>query len=195
MAGRGLPVGALLGFAHALCAGEVAVGALGPSAFPDTEASTNVAFGAGRRDVTVFDVRVACAASVSNAVQVAFGRDADGDGDLSPEEADLVLGARAGRWFVEDVAGEARLFEEGRALDGAPCVLRLRVETDASFSPRRARFEDGAGACFAALAAACPPWLFRPDWNLLKVTRRGAGASGEWCRVRCDYRSFWILLR
>ena len=32
-------------------------------------------------------------------------------------------------------------------------------------------------------------------WNLVKVTRRGPVASDELCRIRNDYRSFWISFR
>ena len=86
----------LVSICPVLSAKEIAVGQL-VSDHLDTESSTNVAFNVRRNDVKVFDVRIEQASSVSNCVQVAFGRDADADGDLSPDEADLVLGWRAGR--------------------------------------------------------------------------------------------------
>ncbi|MGN0846460.1 MAG: hypothetical protein ACI4RA_03645 [Kiritimatiellia bacterium] len=179
-----------------LFAGEIAVGPQGASPFPDTEVATNIALNARRDDVRTFDVRVELAVSASNCVQVAFGRDADGDGELAPEETGFVLGWRAGRWFVEDVAGGVRRFESvAPAADGTARFLHMRVETDASFAPRRAAFENDAGACFADIASECPLWLFRRDWNLLRATRRGVVLAGEVCRVRGDYRSFGIVFR
>ena len=37
-----------------------------------------------RNDVKAFGVSMELAGSVSNSVQIAFGRDADGDGNLAP---------------------------------------------------------------------------------------------------------------
>jgi len=178
-----------------LSAREIAVGSQGVSPFLDTEVSTNVSFIVSRNDVKVFDVRIELAASVSNCVQVAFGRDADGDGDLAPEETGLVMGWRAGCHFVEDVAGEMRYFEPEASADGGSRFLHLNVATDSVFVPKQASLENGSGACFADVAAACPSWLFSADWNLLKVTRRGAAPVGELCRIRNDYRSFQVIFR
>ena len=89
---------------------EVVVGTQNGSLFLDTEVSTNVAFNVGRSDAKIFEVKMELSGSVSNCVQVAFGRDADEDGDLAPDEADFVLGWRGGRYFVEDVAGQCRRF-------------------------------------------------------------------------------------
>ena len=37
--------------------------------------------------------------SPTNAVQVAFGRDADADGDLAPEETEVRVGCDCGEWL------------------------------------------------------------------------------------------------
>lgn len=114
----------LISICPVLSAKEIAVGQLVSDCL-DTESSTNVAFNVRRNDVKVFDVRIEQASSVSNCVQVAFGRDADADGDLSPDEADLVLGWRAGRYFVEDVSAEERTFEPNAcrvAYKGVPYI-------------------------------------------------------------------------
>ncbi|MGN0844558.1 MAG: hypothetical protein ACI4QT_04975 [Kiritimatiellia bacterium] len=178
-----------------LSAKEIAVGTQGVSPFPDSEVSTNIAFNASRNDVKTFDVRIELASSVSNCVQVAFGRDADGDGELAPEETGLVLGWRSGRYFVEDVAGENRYFETESVADSGLRFLHLNAAMDSAFVPRRASFKNGLGACFAEIADACPPWLFSAEWNLLKITRRGADSAGELCRIRNDYRFFRVVFR
>lgn len=67
-------------------------------------------------------------------------------------------------------------------------VFDVRIELASSVS-------NSVGACFADIARTCPPWLFRQEWNLVKVTRRGPVASDELCRIRNDYRSFWISFR
>ena len=169
------------------------VGTLAVSPYADTEVWTNIPFGSARTDVKSFEVLMRLAGSASNCVQVAFGRDADGDGDLASEETGLVLGWRAGDWFVEDVPGCRRLRE--RAAGDAPVrVLGLRVLMDDAFVPRAASATNEAGACFAELSAA-PAWLFSADWNLLKATRRGPVPADEWFRADVRPRSFALVFR
>ena len=181
-------------FACPLFAATVRTGVLPQSAFPDTEVWTNVPFGSARPDVKSFEVLMRLAGSASNCVQVAFGRDADGDGDLAPEETGLVLGWRAGDWFVEDVPGCRRLRE--RAAGDAPArVLGLRVLMDDACVPCAASVTNEAGACFAELSAAAPAWLFSADWNLLKATRRGPVPADEWFRADVRPRSFALVFR
>ena len=176
-----------------LLATTVHMGMLPQPAFPDTEVWTNVPFGSARTDVKSFEVLMRLAGSASNCVQVAFGHDADGDGDLAPEETGLVLGWRAGDWFVEDVPGCRRLRE--RAAGDAPVrVLALRVLMDDAYVPRAASVTNEAGACFAELSAA-PAWLFSADWNLLKATRRGPVPADEWFRADVRPRSFALVFR
>ena len=69
----------------------------GASEFADTEVTTNIPVNVFRSDVRGLDVSVELCATPSNNVQVAFGRDADGDGVLAPEESDLVVGWECGR--------------------------------------------------------------------------------------------------
>ena len=184
----------VLGLCPVLSAKEIAVGSL-PSDAQDSEVWTNAAFNAVRDDVRDFGVRIELASSVSNCVQVAFGRDLDGDGDLAVEESALVIGFRDGRCFVEDVAGEVRHFDPSDVSGTGPHFLQMNLRTDAAFVPKCVSFATGSGACFEDLASACPPWLFRREWNLLKVTRRGDPGAQELFRILVDYRSFWITVR
>ena len=84
--------------AAALCASAwgASLPPLPDSPWADTEISTNVAFNAVRSDAREFGVEMSFTGTASNCLQVAFGRDADGDGDLSPEETAMLLGWRAG---------------------------------------------------------------------------------------------------
>jgi hypothetical protein len=65
---------------------HVEVSALPQGEFADTEVSTNVPFRTSKRGVKALDVRIEHAGSESNCVEVAFGHDADGNGDLATEE-------------------------------------------------------------------------------------------------------------
>ena len=78
----------------ASAADRVEVLTLPPSLFADTEVSTNIVVNRRRNDVKAFGVSIELAGSGSNSVQIAFGRDTDGDGNLAPGETALVLGWR-----------------------------------------------------------------------------------------------------
>ena len=73
-----------------------------PSGWADTESSVNVAVtnwpGLGRH----IYLTLAAFATPSNNVQVAFGKDADADGDLAPEETMLCIGVDCGEPFARD---------------------------------------------------------------------------------------------
>ena len=182
-------------FAFCLPAVDVTIGAQPASLLADTEVSTNIAFNATRSDMREFDVRMELSGSVSNCVQVAFGRDEDGDGDLAPEETGLMFGWRGGRYVIEDVCGEARYFEDGVSTDETGRFLHMRVKMDRNMVPKRAAFTNEVGACFAPLTSPVPAWLYREEWNLMKVTRRGVVAADEWVQFVGEYRRFVITIR
>ena len=93
-----------------------------------------------------------------------------------------------------DVAA-GRRYEE--TASGMPGVRRisLSVATDGDLVPVRAGITNETGACFPEIAAGAPRWFFRPEWNLMKVTRRGLDADGAWCRVKSAYNSFRVVVR
>ena len=72
----------------------------GPSEYVDAESCVNVPLpvteGRHIRLTLAFDP------SPTNAVQVAFGRDANADGDLAPEETALRVGCDCGEWSGGD---------------------------------------------------------------------------------------------
>ena len=186
---------ALVGMSLGGMAGEVQIGTLPDAGFLDTEASTNVAFNVWRNDVREFGVRLDFVGSVSNNVQVAFGRDANGDGELAAEETALVLGWRAGNYFVEDVTRGERVYESASTLAGDERFLQLAVRNDGAFRPRRVTLTCETGQCFTTLLMRDLSILFNREWNLFKVTRRGCASADEFCRIRNDYRFFQILVR
>jgi len=180
--------------AAVLAASRIEVSALPASEYADTEVSTNVAFRASRRGVKSLDVRIEYTGSESNCVEVAFGCDADGSGDLSAEEMRLLLGWRGGRRFVEGVAADERIYEDAEPASGRR-FLALSVRTDGNIAPRTAKFTCESGPCFASLAAHPPRFLCDSSWNLVKVVRRGASAADEWCAVENSGPKFELRVR
>ena len=131
----------------------------------------------------------------SNCVQVAFGHDADGDGNLEAVETGFVLGWRGGAYFIEDAAGKNRITE--LAASGVHVDRRfvLSAKLNAHSVPVQVSVSNEYGACFAVLSENIPSWIFNRYWNLMKVTRRGVEATSESIEVECKYKFFRILIR
>ena len=163
--------------------------------FADTEVTTNIPVNVFRSDVRGLDVSLELCATPSNNVQVAFGRDADGDGVLAPEESDLVVGWDCGRWFAEEVATGARTFAE----DGAPTAgnrfLRWRSELDGAGGVSRLAVTNTSGEAFAELSAARPGWACRSSWNMMRLTRRGTDMPAECFDVSFRYNVLHLIFR
>jgi len=152
--------------ASALAVARVVVPQLPPSPYDDTEISTNVTFSAGGEDSRLFSLSLAVDATPSNTLQLAFGQDVNSDGVLEWQETDFLLGWRCGAWFFRDKTAESvalsaqepgqRRLEWRLALnrDRAPCALSA---TDSGLE----------------LGFAVSPGMFRPAWNMMRVTARG----------------------
>ena len=173
----------------------VSVPALSESEFCDTEVFTNVAFNAVRNDARHFGVAMAFMGTESNCVQVAFGHDADGDGNLKAVETGFVLGWRGGAYFIEDAAGQNRITELAASGVHADRRFVLSAKLNAHSVPVQVSVSNECGACFAVLSENVPSWIFNRNWNLMKVTRRGVEAASESVDVECKYEFFRILIR
>lgn len=164
---------------------------LPPVGHGDAESATNVPFAAWQEYAGKFRVSLTCRTTPTNNVQMAFGTDADGDGVLSLEESDLLVGWDCGAWFVQSGFDGGRVESAGGA-DGAQTL-----SYEASLDPRTgapvsaAAVVDGAAA-FPGVDAA---WLHRGGWNMLRLTGRGLAVSGESTEVRVLPDAISIFVR
>lgn len=165
------------------------------SEFADTEVSTNIVMHTSRTDSREVEIHMQLAGTPTNCLEVAFGRDANANGVLDVEETETVYGWRAGRYFIENVIGWNRI--EAVAATNTPCgVIDIRLKNSAEIVPRYFTATCGGEAAFAELATCPPPaWLFRDYWNMVRVTRRGAGTPSEWVRCKFDYKFFRMTFR
>ena len=146
----------------------VTVEAMPPCAYADTEVSTNIAFVVDRAMMTRIEFAVALDATPTNNVEVAIGTDANGDGNLAPEEAAYVFGYDCGRWFTR----------VGELFDCSDCsIVRLNGEgrVERSFVLKMRKLDTA--------------------WNLVKVTRRGCGAACELVKAEGRKPGFKLELR
>ncbi len=149
-------------------------------AYADTETVTNVPFVAWQEHVGKFSFSLTCRTTPTNNVQAAFGTDSDGDGVLSLEESDLVVGWDSGGWFVQNG------FDGERAVSVAGEGDMRPLEWTARLSPRTAipsqiTASAGGVAVFGGVDARI---FYRRTWNMLRLTGRGLADSAESLTVR-----------
>ncbi|MBQ6011025.1 MAG: hypothetical protein IJL17_21015 [Kiritimatiellae bacterium] len=87
----------------ALAASRAVVPSLPEAASPDAEVSTNIALNVNAARLQTLTLSVEFESCVTNEVLVAIGADADLDGDLSVDEADIVFGCDCGAWYRADL--------------------------------------------------------------------------------------------
>jgi len=165
------------------------------SPFADTEASTNVSIrrmGVGIRD---FRLHLRLDEALEGNLEVGFGRDADGNGALDAEEIETVYGLLDGLCLIENVRTWERLEEETVfGLRRGAVDIHLRLDTNSV--PIGFTATCGGDVAFASLSSSPPlAWLFRREWDVMRVVRRGAGAQGESVRCESSRESFTVRLR
>ena len=156
---------------------------LPPSEWADTEVCTNLLFDAGAATDNKFTLSITLSAATNNNVEVAFGVDADEDGALALEEAELSVGWDCGEWRLRDFRGGAVLRAEGGA---SALTLALYL----SGTDRSARTMEGN--VFSGDAA---PTFFNPAWNRARVTVRGETAALECIEARATTVGFFLRFR
>lgn len=158
----------------------------------DTEVSTNMLFVVDGERTREIKMRFALDGCASNCIQVAFGRDADGDGVLGADESETLYGWRNGRYFAESVADGLRV-EEPDPGSAASRVLTMNLLLKKGEGLSRFAATNGVGvAVFTNLSATAQGWLYKPDWNMMRVTRRGPGVPAEW--FTCDLSSYFLYI-
>ena len=193
---RCISVAAVIAFLPlAAFAKPIVVPPLPVSQYADTEVSTNVVFNTTRFDVKKFELNFQLECSSSNCIQVALGQDVDADRMLSFAETDIVYGWRNGRYFVEDVKGACRYEETASSGLGNAHNFYISIRTAEECRPKEFSARADSALLLADLAEGVPEWLYRPEWNLMRITRRGANASLEWISCDIEYAHFYIVVR
>ena len=178
--------------ATAIHAERIAPTTLPPSAFADTEASTNIA-------ITVWDVSrsfsvsLSLDAGASNCVEVTVGADAaPANGRLSAAESSLHFGWNCGRWFL-DAPGLTNRVEMLPATADACKTLTLRLGIRPNDSIREILLLDcGVPILPSPLGMALPS---AASWNMLRVTTRGCAPPQESLEVRSSPDGTQLIMR
>ena len=168
--------------------------------FADREVSGDAAIPANAAEnLRRFRLELTFDATPSNNVQIAFGHDAEPlDGALAAEETAFLVGWDSGEWFLRP-AGLKERFVHVPASGQTPRqrTLRAAIRVNTQGVPTAVEFSDDAGAfAFDGLPPAPPPpWLAPNNWNLLRVTVRGAAVAEEDVKIRFLPDGATIILR
>ena len=155
----------------------------------DVEAAAQAEVAAWSPWRRVFQAGLDFDASATNNVEWAFGADADGDGLLSAEEAELTVGWDCGAWFIREGATGAEIRDV--ASSSGDAQLRLLARLDARGAIRRASVSSASQELFAE--AARPP-LFRPTWTHARCVVRN-GPAPTFFSVRLLQNGTGLIVR
>ena len=164
------------------------------SPFADTEVTTNISFAAANGHVRFLELAFVLDGCASNCVQVAFGHDANGDGVLGFAEMDTLYGWRNGRYFAESVKDGIRIEEPAADPTAASCAFAIDMRLSKDLLPLSFSATNSLGAAVLTnLSVSAQGWLYRPEWDAMRVTRRGPGIPAEW--FSCDIASHFMHMR
>ena len=140
---------------------------------PLAEVETNVVFDAGAAGDNLWRLSIELDAAASNCVEVVFGTDADGDGELGVEEGELCVGWDCGEWLWRDRRANVacRVAGSGSRLD-----WKLRLD----------RGRAAQSLASAAFPSVVSPTCFNPAWNTARVVSRGSETLRVESKVTVD---------
>ena len=167
-----------------------AVPTMTEATYDDTEVVTNHSFTAIRSDSRVFSFALELDATPSNSVEVAFGRDIDGDGALSRFEATMRVGWDCGVWEIVDCATGDVFSELGSP---GPVSLSWMLNFSPAGVPKSLATAVSGTGVFAAFAEHPPQFLFSPEWDTMRVVCRGLDAPNP--RIDCSARNIPLVIR
>ena len=168
--------------------------------FADREVSGDAAISANAIDnLRRFRLEISFDATPSNNVQVAFGRDGSPlDGHLAAEETAFIIGWDSGEWFLRPAGLKARhTFTPADAQTPRRRKLKAIIRVNTAGTPASVAVIDDAGTfTFEGLSLTPPPsWIVPEEWNLLRVTVRGADEATENVEARFLPDGAIIILR
>ena len=145
----------------------VTVEPLPTSEYADTEVSTNISFVVERPAMTRIEFTVELDATPTNNVEVAIGTDADGDGNLSVEEAAYTFGYDCGSWFCRE--------RDANKVENTSVDLQPQPRLSHTFVLKSRKLNTA--------------------WDTVKVTRRGYGAACELVKAEGHKPGFKLEVR
>ena len=152
-----------------VCMAAVDIDSMPQWTFADTEVSTNCPLPMAKNPIENVRCSLELVGLASNNVEVAFGRDANTNGVLDICERSLSLGWDCGEWRMRSHAAE---FACQPATTNVAKRLDFFLHVD-GYAPQRMHCRENGTELDWGFASGIPPWVFDPDWDMLRLTVRG----------------------
>ena len=180
------------------------------SQFIDGESSKDQSFQSNLPNrARTFEIEMSLNATLTNNIQIAFGKDQavpgdistknpDGcDGKLAAEETDLILGWDCGKWFLWPKGLRTRYDSVVTNFVAGQRTLKVAIEISPSDELKAITFNDNDKTfAFAGFKLKDNVgWVKPDDWSLLRVTTRGADIADEDVRVKFDFNKMVIYIQ
>ena len=123
-------------------------------------------------------VTIECDCTARNALRVAFGRDADGNGQLAMDETGLQFGWDANGWMLRSFDQELD-FHEDVKLEKERRTLKVLFEFDKDGGLSGFTAWDGQRRIFEELSRKLPKGLYAKDGDIMQVKRNGVDDPNE----------------
>ena len=172
----------------------VAVPTMSVSPYADTEVPTNVAI--NKAQISYSDLEFHFSGTPTNNLELAFGTDVNTNGVLDAEEVETRFGWRSGRYFIENALTWERFVSEPAS--GAQ-NLSVKMHLDIRYALQQVKRVNVTGtnaSAFGGILSERPPArIWRREWNLMRVTRRGTEPPSDWLSYKAANLGFSIRLR
>lgn len=152
---------------------------LQPSVFVDGEASETRHMPIASHATNVFQITLSHYASLSNNVEVAFGRDIiPSDGVLDAEESTFILGWDSGVWFLGR-PGQRDILTATPVDSGIKRrrTLTFKLRLNHTGEPQELMVNDDTGSL--VFPPSPPSWMLPASWDTLRITTRGRDLAEE----------------
>ena len=187
-----------VGLAVRIGFGAVEVGGLPAWEFADTEVSTNVPFAFPQANVKHFLLSLELAGTLSNNVQVAFGRDANTNGVLEIEETGVTLGWDCGQWKVREGMRDGgrgmRVWTVEEATTNRVKVLDVDLQVTRAKGKRLVCTENGVAVDWDEPRELLQA-MYDNSWDTLRLTVRGVDRTDESLRAAVRSVGAMVFIR
>ena len=172
-----------------LLAATLNVGSLPPIGHSDCEVSTNVVL-ATSPEMSEMEFTLSLFSTSSNVVEVAFGTDADLDGDISRKEMELVVGSECGVWQIVDPKnGNKYIYGES----SGDSEFKWNAWMPAGRDSKRLRAKLNGNEAVTQIPRGTV--FFKRAWTHFKIISRGKWHCFRSLNVNQSNGRFYIIVR
>ena len=172
-----------------LLAATLNVGFLPQVEHLDCEVSTNIVL-VTSPSMSEMEFTLSLFSTPSNVVEVAFGTDADLDGDISRKETELVAGSECGVWQIVDPKdGNKYIYAESLG----DSEFKWKTWMPKNLDSKRINVWLNGQPIFAQLLHDM--FVFKRSWTHFKIISRGEGHCFRSLNVNQSNGRFYIIVR